>query len=250
MRLKGLVIVFCISISCFPLYFLCGGFLPVLLAVGVVFVGAIVLGAIFIRLNFFVKSIHHGNRKIKKIALTFDDGPHFQTPQLLAILEKYNAKASFFCIGQNIENEPQIAQQIVQNGHFIGNHTHTHHRYFDLFSSKKMQEDIEKCNFVIQQKIGIENTYFRPPYGVTNPPLAKAIRKSGLQSIGWSLRTYDTNKKSALELKEMILKKVKNGDIILLHDRTPQMPELLNEIIPLLQERGMEMVTIKELLTS
>lgn len=248
MRFNGLGAIFIIIIL-----LLLGAITGYWLQIGLlifVFINVLVAGAVFIRMNLYVKSFHHGNRKVAKIALTFDDGPHLQTPAVLAVLEKYNAKGTFFCIGENIEKKTQIAKQIVEQGHVISNHTFSHHRWFDLYPSARMQTDIEACNAVIKKITGVENLYFRPPYGVTNPPLAKAIQKSGLQSIGWSFRTYDTNKTSALELKNAILRKIKNGDIVLLHDRTPDLPQLLNEILPLLQQKGFTFVTIKELLDS
>ncbi len=248
MRLNGLGAIFIISIL-----LLLGAVTDFYVLAGVavfLFINLLAAGAVFIRMNLFIKSIHRGSRKEKKIAFTFDDGPHPQTPAVLEVLEKHNAKGTFFCIGENIEKEPQIAKQIVQNGHLIANHTYSHHRWFDLYPSAKMQADIVQCNAVIKKITGVENSYFRPPYGVTNPPLAKAIKKSGLQSIGWSFRTYDTNKQSALELKETILRKLKNGDIVLLHDRTPDLPQLLNEILPELQQKGFTFVTIKELLNA
>lgn len=248
MRFNGLGAIFIISI--FLLLGAVTGFY-VLAGVAVfLFINLLAAGAVFIRMNLFVKSIHRGSRKEKKIAFTFDDGPHPQTLAVLEVLEKHNARGTFFCIGENIEKDPQIAKQIVQNGHLIANHTYAHHRWFDLYPSAKMQADIAQCNAVIKKITGVENSYFRPPYGVTNPPLAKAIKKSGLQSIGWSFRTYDTNKQSALELKETILRKIKNGDIVLLHDRTPDLPQLLNEILPELQQKGFTFVTIKELLNA
>ena len=246
MRLNGVRVVFIICILMLPAAIWHNGYIigiPVFLLFTI-----IVLGVVFIRMNLFVKSAHHGSRKEKNIAFTFDDGPHPQTPAILEVLEKYQAKGTFFCIGQNIEKEPQIAQQIVQKGHVLANHTYSHHRFFDLYSSEKMQADIEQCNQIILKITGIQNEYFRPPYGVTNPPLAKAIRRAGLKSIGWSLRTYDTSKDSAFAVKKKILRKIKNGDIVLLHDRTPNLPQLLNEILPILQQKGFKFVTIKELL--
>lgn len=246
MRLKGIGLTILICLLFLPLCFSHYGYLLTLPLFSFFLIA--VLGATFLRLNIFVSSEHHGDRNIPKIALTFDDGPHPQTEEILNVLQKYQAKGSFFCIGQQIEKNPALAQRIVAEGHLIANHTYSHHKMFDVFPSQKMQADIAQCNAAIKNTTGVENVYFRPPYGVTNPPLAKAIRRAGLKSIGWSVRTYDTNKKSALELKNFLIKKVKNGDIILLHDRTPDLPQLLNEIIPYFQARGMELVTVKECL--
>ncbi len=167
-----------------------------------------------------------------RIQLSFDDGPHPTiTPQILRILKKYNQKALFFCIGKNIEKYPETAKQIVQEGHKIGNHSYSHAYTFDFFSVKKVQKELQKTNEIIEKITGTECTVFRPPYGVTNPNIAKAVKNLNMQAVGWSIRSLDT-----LGDKESIknrIKKAKPGDIILFHDTKENTPEILEDFLRL-----------------
>jgi peptidoglycan-N-acetylglucosamine deacetylase len=165
-----------------------------------------------------------------KVHLTFDDGPHLEiTLQILEILKKYNQKATFFCIGKQIERHPEIIQNIIDDGHEIGNHSYSHSIYFDFTRTSKVIEEIESTNRLIKQYTGKPNQLFRPPFGVTNPNIAKAVKKTGIKTIGWSIRSLDTVKSKMQVLKR--LQKAKPGDIILLHDTKHQTPEILEEFL-------------------
>jgi len=167
-----------------------------------------------------------------KIQLTFDDGPHPEiTPEILKILKKYNQKAIFFCIGKNIEKYPEIAKQIIAEGHLIGNHSFSHSYFFDFFGTKKVVEELEKTNRLIKNISGKDCQIFRPPYGVTNPNIAKAVKILNLRIIGWSIRSMDTVKNKKQVLKR--LKKAKPGDIVLFHDTKKDTPEILNDFLRL-----------------
>lgn len=167
-----------------------------------------------------------------KIHLTFDDGPHPEiTPQILNILKKHNQKAIFFCTGKNIEKYQEVSKQIINEGHTIGNHSFSHSIYFDFFSSKKIIDELEKTNQLIKNVTGEDCKIFRPPYGVTNPNISKAVKILNLQIIGWNIRSLDTVKSKKTVLKR--LQKSKNGDIILFHDTQKQSPEILDEFLRL-----------------
>ncbi len=179
--------------------------------------------------QFYVKAKCKDSEK-SKIHLTFDDGPHPEiTPQILDILKKYNQKAMFFCIGKNIEQYPEISKQIHDEGHTIGNHSFSHSFYFDFFRTKKVIAELEKTNTLIKNITGKECKIFRPPYGVTNPNIAKAVKKLNLQLIGWKIRSLDTVKNKKTVLKR--LEKAKPGDIILFHDTKKHTPEILDEFL-------------------
>ncbi len=167
-----------------------------------------------------------------KLHLTFDDGPHPETtPEILKILKKYNQKATFFCIGKNIEHYPEIAKKIINEGHTIGNHSFSHSYYFDFFGTSKVITELDKTNQLIKELTGKDCQIFRPPYGVTNPNIAKAVKFLNLQVVGWSIRSLDTIKDKKTVLKR--LQKAKAGDIILFHDTKEETPEILDEFLRL-----------------
>jgi peptidoglycan/xylan/chitin deacetylase (PgdA/CDA1 family) len=194
-------------------------------------------GAYFIGLNFHLKSINSLNTNEKKVLLTFDDGPHSNTVKVLEVLKKHNVKGLFFIIGKNIQGKEFILNQIVAEGHQIGNHSFSHHYWIDVWTTKKVTEDFATCQKLIES-YQANTKFFRPPYGVTNPNIAKAIKALELQSIGWNVRSYDTSIKEVEKIKQRIISKLKPGAIILLHDRLDFMPELLDSLVPAIKEKG------------
>lgn len=196
------------------------------------------LGAYFIGMNFHVHSINSLDTTEKKVLLSFDDGPHNpNTALVLEVLKKHDVKAVFFVIGKNFKGNEVIIQQIIAEGHQIGNHSFSHDAWIDLWPAAKIRADLEACQKLIET-YQPGNTWFRPPYGVTNPNMAKAIRQTHLQSIGWNIRSYDTSIKDVEKIEQRVLAQLKPGAVILLHDRLDYMPELLERLIPAIKERG------------
>jgi len=195
-------------------------------------------GTYFIGLNFHLKSVNALSVTSNTVMLTFDDGPHNpNTTKVLEVLKKHEVKALFFVIGKNIQGNENILKQIVEDGHQIGNHSFSHHNWIDVWPTSKVKEDFIKCQQLIEQ-FQPHTKLFRPPYGVTNPNIASAVKQLGLQSIGWNIRSYDTSIKDISKIKERVLSQLKPGAIILLHDRLDFMPELLEELIPAVKEKG------------
>ena len=202
-------------------------------------------GAYFIGLNFHLKSINQLNTNAKQVMLTFDDGPHApNTTKVLEVLKKHNVKALFFVIGKNINGNEAILEQLVAEGHQIGNHSFSHHNWIDVWRTKKVANDFETCQKLIQQ-FQPESKLFRPPYGVTNPNIARAVKLLQLQSIGWNVRSYDTSIKDIEKIKQRVLSQIKPGAIILLHDRLDFMPELLDVLIPTIKQNGYSFKTLE-----
>lgn len=203
-------------------------------------------GAYFIGMNFHVNSLNSLGTNEKKVVLTFDDGPHHpNTTRVLEVLKKHGVKAVFFVIGKNIEAGDSIMRQLIAEGHQIGNHSFSHDAKIDLWPAKKISADLAACQaFIERYQPGQQ--IFRPPYGVTNPNMAKAIKQNGLQSIGWNIRSYDTSIKDVEKIKRRVLSRLKPGAIILLHDRLDDMPELLETLIPAIKERGYEFTLMPE----
>lgn len=208
------------------------------------------IGSFHIRWNYHLKSLN-SNPSIQKniVALTFDDGPNPEfTPQVLGLLKKHNAKATFFCIGKNIEENPQLFREIVAHGHTIGNHTYSHSNGFGFFPAEKVEEELKRTNRLAKKTTGLEMKLYRPAFGVTNPNIAKAVQNMELRSIGWSVRSLDTTKLSGESVLKRITKRISMGDIILLHDSSHKSVMVLERLLLFLQANKLESVTVDELL--
>jgi peptidoglycan/xylan/chitin deacetylase (PgdA/CDA1 family) len=206
-------------------------------------------GAANIQSNFYTKANCYGKTKQKRIALTFDDGPDAViTPQVLALLKEHNLLATFFLIGHKIGGNEAIVQQIAAEGHLIGNHSFSHSVGFTLKWTKGVRDELIKTKELIFKITGKKVRYFRPPFGVTNPHIAKAAEQENYQVIGWNVRPYD----AVTSDKDLILKRIKKnlqaGSIVLLHDIKPVILEVLEELIPYLKKEGFEVVSLEELI--
>lgn len=209
----------------------------------------LVIGSSFIQLNFHVTAYcSNPNEKEKKIALTFDDGPNSITPQILALLQQHNAKATFFCIGKNIEKYPEILKQTNQAGHIIGNHSFSHSHFFDFYRKDKVVDELLQTNAIIQKLIGKKSTFFRPPYGVTNPSIRKALAVSNHHVIGWNVRSMDGIIKNEKIIYNRITKQISPGAIVLLHDTSQTTVRVLEQLLLFLQSNKYEIVSLEELL--
>ena len=153
-----------------------------------------------------------GNTHEKVLYLTFDDGPiHEITPWVLNQLNEFNAKATFFCIGNNVEINKSVFNSIINNGHAIGNHTQTHRNGWNTLYDEYLR-DVSKCSETVKSNL------FRPPYGKLKPFQLRAIKKD-YKIIMWSFLTGDYLKKLDNEkVLEEMKTKIISGDIIVFHD--------------------------------
>jgi len=202
-----------------------------------------------VRFNFFVKSISE-NRKIKnkQIAITFDDGPVGNTLEILKVLEKYNVKAGFFCIGKNIKDHPEIFRKIIEEEHLVGNHTYSHTRKMGALSVSTIVKEIEDCNRIAEETAGIKMKLFRPPFGIVSPKTQKALQGTGMQSIGWSIRSFDAVLSSEEIILNRIKKRLKPGAVILLHDNNAKTVNILEQLLLFLKNNRYEVVRPDKLL--
>ena len=206
-------------------------------------------GCYYVGSNFFIKIICKANTNKKEIAVSFDDGPAANyTKEILEILNTENVKATFFCIGNRIAGNENILQQIHAHGHLIGNHSYTHHFWFDMYSAKKMQADMEQMDTEMERVIGLKPKLFRPPYGVTNPNLAKAIIKGGYTPVGWSVRSMDTVIKDENKLLSKINAGIKPGAVFLFHDTSKTTLNVLPKFIQEVKKRGYNIIPLDKLL--
>ena len=202
-----------------------------------------------IQWNFHLKAYYKNPlEKEKKIALTFDDGPHPITPQILMLLKKYNAKATFFCIGKNVEKHPEILKQIIDDGHSIGNHSYSHSHFFDFFRKDRIVEEINQTNTIIEKFTGKKILFFRPPYGVTNPSIKRALEITKHKVIGWNIRSMDGLIKNEKINYNRIAKRVAPGSIVLLHDTSSNSVSVLEQLLLFLQSNNYKVISVEELL--
>ncbi|MDM5248672.1 MULTISPECIES: polysaccharide deacetylase family protein [unclassified Lysinibacillus] len=181
----------------------------------------------------------------KRVALTFDDGPDAKvTPQVLAILKKYDAKATFFMVGTNVSRNPALVEQIYEAGHEIGNHTWNHSKLTNL-STANVKQEVNKTSDAIYKAIGQYPTVFRPPYGATSDKVRSVIT---MPSILWSIDTLDWKHRNADKILSYVKSSVKDGSIILMHDIHQSTANGLENVILYLQKQGYEFVTVSEIL--
>ena len=187
----------------------------------------------------------------KQIALTFDDGPHpILTPQILSILAQYGVPATFFMVGQNIRNYPDVARAVIKAGHEVGNHTFSHPHIGNL-GEAAIFEEIGKCEDALEELCEYRPHLLRTPQGALTPSLERCLLDDDYILILWSLDTRDWEHKSTAHLTRTVLENVQAGDIILMHDfigHNSKTPEALEKIIPVLLSQGYEFVTVSALL--
>jgi peptidoglycan/xylan/chitin deacetylase (PgdA/CDA1 family) len=206
-------------------------------------------GCYYVGSNFFIKIICSATTDQKEIAISFDDGPATNyTTEILQLLKQDNIKATFFCIGNRIAGNENILKQIKEEGHIIGNHSYSHHFWFDMFSSQKMLDDLKMMDHEMEKVTGMRPKLFRPPYGVTNPNLKKAIMKGGYTPIGWSVRSLDTVIKDENKLLNKIKSSLKPGAVFLFHDTQKTTLNVLTDFIKEVKNRGYQIVPLDKLL--
>jgi peptidoglycan/xylan/chitin deacetylase (PgdA/CDA1 family) len=207
------------------------------------------LGCVNVSSDFFIPIICKAETDKKEIAISFDDGPaENYTNDILNILDTENVKATFFCIGNRIAGNEFILKRVKAEGHIIGNHSYSHHFWFDMYSSKKMLNDLQQMDDEMERATGFRPKLFRPPYGVTNPNLAKAIKKGGYTPVGWSVRSLDTVAKDKKQLLSKIVDAIKPGAVFLFHDTCKITLDVLPEFIQEVKKRGYNIVSLDKLL--
>jgi len=218
------------------------------IALTVSYVGVLSIGATVIAWRFFIPSTTAGPKGSGLIALSFDDGPAAYTADILDILKLEDVPAAFFAIGHRVAAAPDTVKRWDAEGHLIGNHSYSHSFNFDWKSAAAMERELRDTNAAIHSATGRVPQLFRPPYGVTNPALARAVRRSGMVSVGWSLRSLDTRARDPRDLTQRIMSRVKGGDVILLHDSMQITATVLTAVIQACRQKGFTFVRLDELL--
>lgn len=199
----------------------------------------------------------HGSRQGRSVALSFDDGPDPEvTPGVLDALAQYGASATFFTIGRALQSHPQLARRLVAERHELGNHTWAHSRWQGFFGLRRQLQELERGAQAITTLTGrTAQPLFRAPMGLKSPPLALAARCLQLTAVAWSLHSHDTRGHDPQRIARRVLKKIRPGDIVLMHDghdlpgrHRPACVPALRLILQGLRERELHCVTVSELL--
>lgn len=181
----------------------------------------------------------------KKIAITFDDGPHpYYTEQLLDGLKERDVKATFFVTGMHAEQYPEVIQRMSEEGHLIGNHTYSHIQLSNG-NSEVFKEELIRTNEAIEQLTGQEVQYVRPPYGTWDKKFEKELN---MFPVLWTVDPLDWCSDNVSGIVQKVISKVKENAIILMHDEYKSTVTAALQIIDELREQGYEFVTVDELL--
>lgn len=157
-------------------------------------------------------------RGSRQIALTYDDGPNDpHTLRLLEVLARNGVHATFFLVGRYVQQHPEIARQIVQAGHIVGNHTFTH-PLLTFKSEVEIRQELSQCRGALEDAIGEPSNLFRPPFGGRRPAVLRVARELGLEPVMWNVTGYDWNAPPAAAIERKVAKQIRGGDVILLHD--------------------------------
>lgn len=181
----------------------------------------------------------------KVVAITFDDGPGYKTTmKLLEGLRQRDVRATFFLVGEKIKERTSVIEQMVNDGHLIGNHTYTHVQ-LDGINIDAALAEIKKTNDLIEEITGVKVEYIRPPYGIWNESLENVVN---LTPILWTVDSSDWNTQDVNQIVEYVVNEVESGDIILMHDIYETSVAAAFEIIDRLEKKGFVFVTVDELM--
>ena len=159
-----------------------------------------------------------GRPRTRQLALTYDDGPNDpNTLRLLEVLARNEVHATFFLIGGRVQQRPDIAREIAAAGHVIGNHTFTH-PLLTFQSASHIRRELLDCRTALQDAVGNHSNLFRPPFGGRRPAVLSIARDLSLEPVMWNVTGYDWTAPPAQAIEQKVAKRVRGGDVILLHD--------------------------------
>ena len=191
-----------------------------------------------------------------QVSLTFDDGPDPEiTPRLLDMLCEHQARATFFVIGRQLEKALVLGKRMLKEGHELGNHSWQHSRLQNFYSTAGHGVEIDRCSQLIKSLTGHEREpLYRPPVGLKSPAMARAAHRRKLTAVAWSIHSRDTIKRDANAIARNVLRRIRPGDIVLLHDghdldrrHRPIIHEIVPPLLRGLRELGLRSVPVSEL---
>ena len=221
------------------------------IAVWLVYLPIFACGLWFIRWNFFCRAECRGRAGKMRVALTFDDGPDpASTAELLDWLGREKISATFFCIGSKVAAYPELAARIAAEGHLLGNHSYRHPWFISMLFGRWLSRELQRGQRAIEAAAGVTPRFFRPPSGMTGPHFASALRRAGLTMIGWDVRSFDTIGSTRWSI-ERVVRRTRDGSIILLHDGgvpVERLLEMVSAVVRELRLRGFEFERVDRLL--
>lgn len=216
----------------------------------------IFLAAPFVhQLGFFIPVISNGSVDRPAVALTFDDGPDPDTtPALLELLERLDVTATFFVVGRRVATHPALVKQIMAQGHAIGNHGFHHDPLAPFKGAGRAVQEIVATQKALAP-LGVAPLIFRPPVGITYPAMGRALAELNMVAVTFSCRAWDRGNRSVSRIARRILRRVRPGDIIMLHDRVPPQRSdtalwlgQVAAVVSGIRERGLTIVPLEELI--
>lgn len=193
-------------------------------------------------------------RSRNEIALTFDDGPDpLVTPKILDTLDRYSAKATFFCIGEKAARYPDLCRDITRRGHAVENHSQRHLVHFALLGPAGLARELRNAQDTLRQLTGQQPGFFRAPAGLRSPLLDPVLARQGLLLASWSVRGFDTLTSNADRVYHRLHRGLKAGAILLLHDGNsaltsdggPVVLEVLPRILASARDAGLHCTTLR-----
>ena len=204
--------------------------------------------------SFFMPIFRHGPRGRREVALTFDDGPDPRSVRhLLQLLREAGVKATFFLVGRRAASSPEAVRDILGEGHDLGNHSFTHDVFLATRGEARVYRELSDCQDALKA-YGVRPLVYRPPVGITSPPLRRPLEALGLRCVAWSCRPLDFGNRRLGGLASRVLRRVRPGDVILLHDALPEgqaLEPFLEEVRKVLwglKERGLAVVSLSKVL--
>ncbi len=195
------------------------------------------LGVSFPQWQMFGENICAVATKRKIVALTFDDGPDAEnTPALLALLAERKVRATFFCIGQRVAQQPELVKRMAAEGHRIENHTFLHSWRTNIFSARRLRDELTQAQMEIRRIAGRAPEFFRPPAGLTNPRIFRVTGELGLKVAAYTARGLDRRMDAPENIAGRLLRKLQPGAIFLLHDAGVPRERLLAVVTLLLDK--------------
>lgn len=208
----------------------------------------IALSTFIPRINVWGRTLRSFHTSKTEVCLTIDDGPTADTPEILKLLDDAGAKAVFFLIGSRVAANSAHCRAILERGHLVGNHTQTHPRgWFWSYFPAAQRREIAAASRSIHDACGADVRIFRPPVGFRNLFNAPILRELSLRNIGWSARGFDGIDTDVERILQRILRSLRPGAIILLHQGKPYRAVLLRRLLSELKAGGWEIVIPPEL---
>ncbi|MFE6776647.1 polysaccharide deacetylase family protein [Streptomyces sp. NPDC057702] len=196
------------------------------------------------------RCFEHGHRDTPRVALTFDDGPDpVHTGQVLEILDRYDVRATFFCVGHHVVALPDLVRQLAAGGHEVGNHTWSHPFLPDL-TPDQLREQLDRTAEAVERVTGQAPARFRPPYGGVNPEVLATLAEHPSTLTLWDVDSHDWSRPGPERIAETVLRAVEPGSVVLMHEGAGDRGQTvlaLPTIIEGLLERGLELVTVSDL---